>query len=42
MRISTAVLVAAVVAALIVPAALADQPVREPLPATPSFTISGS
>jgi hypothetical protein len=35
-------LVALAVAALVVPAALADKPVREPLPAPPSFTISGS
>ena len=28
--------------ALVVPAALADKPTREPLPAPPSFTISGS
>ena len=42
MRIFTAVLTAAVVAALVVPSALADKPVREPLPAPPSFTISGS
>jgi hypothetical protein len=29
-------------AALLVPAALADQPTRQPLPAPPTFTITGS
>jgi hypothetical protein len=42
MRTSTSVLAAILVSILAVPAALADRPVRQPLPAPPSFTISGS
>jgi hypothetical protein len=38
----TAALAAILSSALVVPAALADKPTREPLPAPPSFTISGS
>jgi hypothetical protein len=38
----TVALAALLAAALVAPAALADQPTREPLPSPPSFTISGS
>jgi hypothetical protein len=38
----TLVLAALAGAALLVPAALADKPSRDPLPAPPTFTISGS
>jgi len=38
----TVALAALAGAALLVPAALADRPARDPLPAPPTFTISGS
>jgi hypothetical protein len=38
----TVVLAALAGAALLVPAAMADKPSRDPLPAPPTFTISGS
>lgn len=38
----TAALAAILTSALFAPAALADKPIREPLPAPPSLTVSGS
>jgi hypothetical protein len=38
----TAALAAFLISTLVVPAALADKPTREPLPAPPFFTVSGS
>lgn len=42
MRISIAIVTAAVTSVLVAPAAIGNTPVRQPLPAPPSFTISGS